>query len=161
MLLEEVYRLEREKKCSIIPGVYSFLWDGSELTQNTVRTKNVAIESNSHFIARYSTNISYDTGPVVSVLTPPLILQLKDTGSGRELFDAPQAIQNICGGSVVNAGGAGNLPFIWPEPWLIRAGGTAQASMTNIGATAVVRDQLTLFGLKVYPLSGNLADLGI
>jgi hypothetical protein len=160
MLLEEVYRLEREKKASIIPGAYSFLWDTGVLTAGITLNRNVAIQSDSHFIARYSVVATYDTGPVLSTVTRALTVQFVDTGSGRFLFDDLVPIQCVCGG-VMASPGNGNAPFIWPEPWLIRAGGTAQAQLRNISAATIDSVRMVLVGLKVYPLSGNLADLGI
>jgi len=160
MLLEEVYRLEREKKASIIPGIYSFLWDTNVLTTGITLARSVNIQSDSHFISRYVNIATYAAGPVLATATDPLEIQLVDTGSGRQLFDDFVPIQTVCGGNAAAAGN-GNLPFIWPEPWLIRAGGTAQAQLKNIGASTITRAKVVLIGLKVYPLSGNLADLGI
>ena len=87
MLLEEVYRLEREKKASIIPGIYSFLWDTSVLTAGITLGRSVNIQSDSHFISRYVNIATYAAGPVLATATDPLELQLTDTGSGRFLFD--------------------------------------------------------------------------
>lgn len=160
MLLEEVYRLEREKKASIIPGVYSFLWDTDVLLAAANLPRSVNIQSDSHFISRYVNITTYAAGPVVSTATAPLELQLTDTGSGRFIFDDFVPIQAVCGG-VAAAAGNGNLPFIWPEPWLCRAGGTVQAQLKNIGVVTITRAKLALIGLKVYPLQGTLADLGL
>jgi len=158
MLLEEIYRLEREKKASIIPGVYSFFWDTDVLTAGITLARNVAVQSDSHFVARYSNITTYAAGPVVSTATAPLDIQFIDTGSGRQLFDDLVPIQCVCGGVAAGAGN-GLLPGIWPEPWLIRAGGTAQAQLRNVGAVTITRAKVVLWGMKVYPLSGNLADL--
>lgn len=160
MLLEEVYRLEREKKASIIPGIYSFLWDLGVLTTGITLMRAVNIQSDSHFISRYVNITTYTAGPVVAAATDPLELQLTDAGSGRFLFDDFVPIQTVCGGNAAAAGN-GSLPFIWPEPWLLRAGGTAQAQLKNIGAATVTRAKLVLIGMKVYPLNGKLEDLGI
>ena len=103
---------------------------------------------------------TYTAGLVVSVATAPLLINVQDTGSGRNLFDNPMPIQNVCGG-VAAAAGQGNLPFIWPEPWLIRAGGSAGITLNNLGAAAVVRADVSLIGFKIYPLNGTLADLAV
>jgi hypothetical protein len=160
MLLEVVYELERQKKVSIIPGAYSFLWDTAVLTAGIQLARNVAIQSDCHFIARYSQIATYDTGPVLSVASRPLTLQFVDTGSGRFLFDDLLPVQLICGGLAASPGN-GALPFVFPEPWLIRAGGTAQAQLKNISAATIDSVRLALVGLKVYPLNGTLADLGL
>jgi len=160
MLLEEVYRLEREKKCSIIPGVYSFLWDTAVLTAGITLARSVNIQSDSHFIARYSMIQTYDTGPVISVVSKPLLIQFQDTGSGRFIFDNLVPVQTVCGGLAASPGN-GSLPYVWPEPWLLRAGGTGQAQLQNIGAATLDSARVTLNGFKVYPLNGSLADLGL
>ena len=162
MLLERVYQLERDGKASIIPGIYSFFWDTDVLTAGITLVRSNTIQSDSHFISRYVNIATYTGGAslVLSTATAPLEIQLVDTGSGRFLFDDFVPIQTVCGGVAAGAGN-GLLPFIWPEPWLIRAGGTCQCQIKNISAATVSRVKVVLIGLKVYPLRGTLSDLGL
>jgi hypothetical protein len=83
----------------------------------------------------------------------PLLVNFFDTGSGRTLQDNPQPIQNLGGGLVAGGGATGQAPFIWPEPWLIKAGGVVQIQITNLktlAGDAVIRLDMSLIGFKVF-----------
>jgi hypothetical protein len=151
-LLETIYNKERSGDVSIVPFFYSTSFANSVLTAGGTITQVVGIQSDSHFVARYFNITAYAAGLVVATATAPLLIQLFDSASGRTLFDNPQPIQNVCGG-VAAAAGTGSLPFIFPEPWLVRSGGTIQVTITNLGASAVVRADVSLPGFKVF---GNL-----
>ncbi len=96
--------------------------------------------------------LAYTANPlVVLAVTPPLLINLFDTGSGRSLMDTAQPIQNVVGGVAALGGAWGNLPFIFPEPWLLRAGGQTQIQITNLSSSiAVVRLDISLVGFKVF-----------
>jgi hypothetical protein len=148
-LLEKIYDLERAGKVSIMPFFYSNSFANSVLTSGAVVPQTTNIQSDSHFIVRYFTITTYTTGLVVATATSPLLIQFFDTGSGRTLFDNPQPIQNVMGGAAA-AAGVGALPFILPEPWLLRAGGTVQITITNLGASTVNRADVSMPGMKVF-----------
>jgi hypothetical protein len=149
-LLEDLYAKQRARQVELSPFFYS--------TSNTTlvgspstTTTTIAIQSDSHFVARY-VNLTAYTGAansqVVAATIPPLLIQFLDTSSGRTLFDNAQPIQNVTGGMGNTLGGS--LPFILPEPWLIRAAGSVQVSLTNIGGTTFTRVDTSLVGFKVF-----------
>ncbi len=151
-LLEDLYAKQRARQVELLPFHYS--------TSNTTlvaapssTSGSIGIQSDSHFVCRY-VNLTAYTGAantqVLAVVSPPLLIQFLDTGAGRTLFDNPQPIQNVCGGVSGGANSFGNLPFIFPEPWLIKAGGNVQVTLTNIGATVFTRIDTTLVGFKVF-----------
>jgi hypothetical protein len=159
LLLEIIHELERAKRISILPGAWSFNWTGSVIVSGANGIPDsIAIGSDQHFVVQYTNCTAYTTGQVVATATAPLAVQFVDNGASRNLFDEPQAIQNVCGG-VAAAAGMGNLPFIWPHPWLIRAGSSAQANLTNLGTTTYTTVQITLFGIRIFALKGQLSDL--
>ena len=152
-LLEDLYNRQRARQVELVPFFYSTSFAASVLAAGATITQVIGIQSDSHFVTRYFTCTGYSAGLVVSTATPPLLIQFFDSASGRTLFDNPQPIQNVMGG-VAAAAGTGSLPFILPEPWLIKAGGTIQVSVTNLGAAAQVRFDVSLSGFKVFSFGG-------
>lgn len=154
-LLEDLYNKQRAHQVELLPFFYSTSFQGGILTAGATIQQTIGIQSDSHFVARYFQITTYTAGLVVTVATPPLLIQLFDTGAGRTMFDNPQPIQNVCGG-VAAAAGQGNLPFIIPEPWLLKAGATVQVTIINLGAATQTRADFTMAGFKVFQF-GNTA----
>lgn len=159
MLLSRIYRLVESRQAEMVPFFYSTQFLSGVLTASANVQQNIGIQSDSHFICRYLNVTQYITGGAgggVSVgdLSIPMLINLFDTGSGRTLMDNPQALSNITGGAAANTGN-GNLPFIFPEPWLIRAGGTVQVTLQNIGNTTVQRCDVALVGFKLFKFGQN------
>lgn len=148
-LLEDLYQKQREKTVELLPFFYSTAFLASVVAAGATVAQTININSDSHFIVRYFNITAYSAGLVVATATPPLLIQFQDTGSGRTMFDNPQPIQNVCGG-VAAAAGTGSLPFILPEPWLIRAGSVATVTLVNLGAAAFNRVDVSLPGFKAY-----------
>jgi hypothetical protein len=91
-------------------------------------------------------------------IASPLLINFFDTGSGRTLQDNPQPIQNLMGGYAAGGGATGQLPFILPEPWLIKAGGVVQIQITNLmtlAGDAVLRMDVSLVGFKVFAFGSS------
>lgn len=153
-ILDDLYQAQRERKVELSPFFYSAQWLASELAAGATIAKNIPIQSDSHFVVRYFNLTAYAAGLVVVTATPPVLINWFDTGSGRTIQDSPQPAQNLCGG-VAAAAGMGNLPFILPEPWMVRAGGVVQVSLTNLGAAAVVRADVSMVGFKVFRFGGQ------
>jgi hypothetical protein len=157
-LMETLYMMERNQQVSLIPFFYSTQFTTANLVAvGTTVTNNIQIQSDSHFVVRYM-NITVYNSPNILVFAglAALTLNLFDTGSGRTLFDNPQAIQNVMGGSPGTlGGGGGQAPFIFPEPWLVRAGGTIQVSITNLGQFSFPRVDVSLPGIKAFKFGQN------
>ena len=158
-LLEDLYQRQRERKVELLPFFYSTAFLNSAVGAGLTVAQTININSDSHFIVRYFQITAYSAGLVVAVATPPLLIQFQDTGSGRTIFDNPQPIQNVCGG-VAAAAGTGALPFILPEPWLIRAGSVVTVTIVSLGAAAFNRVDVSLPGFKAYRFGATTpADL--
>lgn len=157
-LLEDLYARQRARQIELVPFFYSTQFTTTNLVAaGTSVQQNIGINSDSHFVVRYM-NVTVYNSPNIVVLTQlaALTLNLFDTGSGRTLMDNPQSIQNICGGaSGTLAGPGGNQPFIFPEPWLIRAGGQVQVTIGNLGTLSFPRVDLSLVGFKVFAFGQN------
>jgi hypothetical protein len=148
-LLEDLYQKQRERVVELLPFFYSTQFLNSAVGAGLTVSASINVNSDSHFVVRYFCLTAYSAGLVVAVATPPLLIQFQDTGSGRTVFDNPQPIQNVCGG-VAAAAGVGSLPFILPEPWLVRAGSTITVTIVNLGAAAFNRVDVSLPGFKAY-----------
>ena len=156
-LMETLYNMERNKQVSLIPFFYSTQFTGNAVAVGTTISQNINIQSDSDYVARYMTITVYSS-PNIVVFTglAALTINLFDTGSGRTLFDNPQAIQNVVGGAPGTAGGSGGYaPFIFPEPWLVRAGGTIQVSLTNLGQFTFPRVDVSIPGIKAFKFGTN------
>jgi len=153
-LLEDLYAQQRARKIELAPFHYSANFLASVIGSGITSTVNTNIQSDSHFVVRYINMTATTAGEVVAVATAPLLVSFFDTGSGRTLFDVPQPVQNVCGG-VAAAAGMGNLPFIMPEPWLVRAGGTVQTTVVNSGTTTFISVRFSLIGFKVFKFGGG------
>lgn len=156
-LMETLYAMERAQQVSLVPFFYSTQFTGSTVAIGATATNNINIQSDSHFVVRYM-NVTVYNSPNILVLTQlaALTISLFDTGSGRTLFDNPQAIQNVCGGTPGTLGGGGGMaPFVFVEPWLVRAGGTIQISITNLGQLTFPRVDVSLPGIKAFKFGTN------
>ena len=157
-LLEDLYQKQRARQVELLPFFYSVPFTSGVGSGATV-AGTVNINSDSHFVVRYFNITAFTAGQVVATATPPLLIQFGDTGSGRTMFDNAQPIQNVCGG-VAAAAGTGSLPFILPEPWLVKAGSTVTVTIINLGTTTFTRLDVSLPGFKVYRFGATTpADL--
>jgi hypothetical protein len=148
--MEDLYARQRARQIELVPFFYSTSFAATVLLGGVTIAQNIPIQSDSHFVVRYINATAYTAGVIVSVLGAPLLINFFDTGSGRTLQDSPQPIQNLCGGSAALGGGFGQMPFILPEPWFVRAGGVIQIGITNLNTTQALRLDVSLVGIKVF-----------
>lgn len=149
MRLQRLYELQDKGLIDLVPFFYSAPFTAG-VAAAAVTTVNVPIQSDSHFICRYLTGTVLDNStPKAPVAYEDIsaLMNLFDTSSGRSLFDNPQPWQNVIGNS--------NLPFVFPEPWLIRAGGQVQVTFNNI-FNATYNPYVSLVGMKVYQFGSQL-----
>lgn len=104
---------------------------------------NVNITNDSDFAICATNLISYSAVGVIVVL-PDYYIQLLDTSSGRILLDQPSHVGNITG--------TGQLPYFWPEPYLLKGGGTLTVTLINPTALAALVN-VSFIGYKVFYLS--------
>jgi len=159
-LLEDLYAKQRARQVELVPFFYSTSFQSSVIAASSTVAQNIQVQADSHFVCRYINHLVYTGGLAVFTTTLPLLINFFDTGSGRTLQDNPQPIQNLAGGVAALGGAAGNLPFILPEPWLIKAGGVVQIQITNLSTTlAAVRLDVSLIGFKVFTFGASSAPM--
>jgi hypothetical protein len=144
MLLDDVLAASRAGKVEIDPFNYSAIFPLATFTAGAVVPVNIPITSDSDFVCRY-TNLAAFSAPGVPVVLPDYTLTLFDTGSGRSMQDQAMHVSLVTGN--------GNLPYIWPEPKLIKGSSVLVVTLANLTAVAALAYVL-LGGFKIFYVSG-------
>ncbi len=114
---------------------------GVGLSSNDV----INIEADSDFILQkltYQADIAGAAQTDGTRVIPNVLVQLIDTGSGRQLMQNPIPIPNIFG--------IGAIPFILPNPRLFMRNSTIQIAYTSFEAAITPTVRLSFIGYKVY-----------
>ena len=126
--------------------VYSAVFTSSTaLGANATVDVPVPINADSDFIMQ-ELNLTSFTAADTPEVDPDYTLMLTVAGSGRQLMDRAQTVQNLCGSFLINKAGGNQLPF----PVLIQANNTLTVTLTNRSAVAANRVDVSLIGFKVY-----------
>lgn len=118
--------------------VYSCFFDPLAASDSDQRT--IQINEDAGFLICGMVRTGRDTG-THALTTPAVTLNITDNGSGRELFDNDQDIENIAG--------TAQLPAIWPYPKLVKRSSSLLVSANNLVATAIDL-RLALIGFKIF-----------
>lgn len=105
----------------------------------------INIEADSDFILQkltFQADLSGAAQDHSTRVIPNVLVQLIDTGSGRQLMQNPVPIPNIFG--------TGAIPFILPNPRLFMRNSTIQVAYTSFEAASVPTIRLSFIGYKVY-----------
>lgn len=105
----------------------------------------VPINADSDFVLQ-ELNLTSFTAADTPEVDPDYTLMLTVAGSGRQLMDRAQTVQNLCGSFLINKAGGNQLPF----PVLIQANNTLTVTLTNRSAVAANRVDVSLIGFKVF-----------
>ncbi len=112
-------------------------------------TGNINIQADSDFVLQkltYFADISAAVQTDSSRVIPLMTAQIKDTGSGRDLFEVALPVSNVFG--------TGVLPFILPTPKLFLARSTIAITVTNFSASTTYNLRLSFIGYKVFRMGG-------
>lgn len=132
-------------------GTWSFPRDffsyGNEvvpLAVLTTTTTTIQIQADSDFLIVAGVLDTRDgaTG-LVSVPTPPLLVRITDSGSGRELQSNVQPIGNLFG--------TGQLPAYWPFPKFIKRSSTLSTAIENLDGALAFNVRYSYLGVKIFP----------
>ena len=113
------------------------------LTASSTQTTNVSIQNDSDFLIIYGVGTVTDTTEASRLTYVPQLVQLRDSSSGRELFDQATHYHNIFG--------TAEEPAYWSFPKLLRAGSTFSVTLQNLEATDR-RVRIAFAGFKVFPM---------
>ena len=104
-------------------------------------TAQVNIQSDSHFLIELITGVVTDVTNATFLANVPELVNLTDSGSGRNFFDKPVHWNNLFG--------TAQLPGVLPFPKIINAGSTLTVGLTNLEATAR-NVRISFIGFKVF-----------
>ncbi|MCI0618943.1 hypothetical protein L0244_38715 [bacterium] len=123
---------------------YSALWfAGTALGASATVNVNTQITADSDFIIQRMNLVSY-TALDTPEVNPDFTLLLTLAGSGTNLMDQAQHVNNVCGNFFDN-----RVPNDLPFPILIQANNNIQAQLVNRSAVAQNFTQLSYVGFKV------------
>ena len=124
---------------------YSALWFGATaLGANGTVNVPTQITADSDFIVQRMNLVSYTAADTPEV-NPDFTLLVTIAGSGRQLMDQPQHVNNIVGNFFDN-----RVPSDLPFPYLIQANNTINAQLVNRSAQAQNYTQLSYIGFKIF-----------
>lgn len=118
----------------------------ADLTAGTTLTGSIAIQADSDFIWQKGCYFADISGAIQTMNTrviPLVTVQLIDTGSGRNLFEAAAPIPSSFG--------IGELPFVLPIPRLFFARSVIQVQVNNFSNAQAYGLRLSFIGYKAYP----------
>jgi len=125
---------------------YSYSLDSGTLSAGASGSDAVTIESDSNFVLTKMAFFASDGAGAAQEhdtrIIPLVRIQLRDTGSGRNLLDGTQPIVNLFG--------TGEIPFILPIQQIIRANSVLRADFTSFEAAEDRQVELSLIGFKLY-----------
>lgn len=119
---------------------------GTALAANGTTNVPTQITSDSDFVVQ-RLNLTAWSAAATIIADPDYTLLLTLNGSGRQLMDQAQSVQNLCGNFSQN-----KVPSDWPFPYLIQANNTITSQLINRSAVAANRVDLSYIGFKVYYL---------
>lgn len=104
---------------------------------------DTAIQSDSDFLAVAMTRVvtSVDNLTLVSGPVPQLVTVF-DAGSGRQIFDRPQHMDNLAG--------TAQLPSYWPMPKIFRASATITTTVQNLDGANDRNTRIAYLGFKIF-----------
>jgi len=131
---------------------YVYTLSLANIIAGAVETDVVNIENDSQFVwtkTSYFVDIAGAVQTDSSRVIPLINVQITDSGSARQFFDEPQAINSIAG--------QGNIPFILPSPFVFNNNANINASFSNFSAaTDYANLKISLHGFRVYQFSNSL-----
>lgn len=128
---------------------YSGLWlagTGTALAANGTTNVPTQITADSDFVVQRLNLTAWSAANTI-IPDPDYTLLLTLNGSGRQIMDQAQTVQNLCGNFSQN-----KVPSDWPFPYLIQANNTINAQLVNRSAVAANRVDLSYIGFKVFYL---------
>lgn len=126
---------------------YVYTFNVGTLAGGGAASANINIEADSYFVwqaTTYFVTADPAAGQTADTrIVPEVTMSLTDGGSGRRIFDTPQAISSFAG--------TGELPYILNMPYLFSKKSTLNADFVNlIAATAFANLAVSLHGFRIY-----------
>lgn len=143
MLAGQIYCEQFTYSASWLTGL------ASALGANATVDQQLQINSDSDFVVQQLNFVSFSAADTI-IANPDYLLNIIVAGAGRNIFDSPQDIVNMCGNFASN-----KIPGSLPFPRLIQANSTITNTLQNRTGTACNRAKLSYRGFKVFYLTGT------
>jgi len=136
---------------------YSAIWEGpTALLALATLTVPIQINGDSDFVVQEQNLIAYDNQSTpANVAIPNLLLTITRSGSGREIMDAAQHVNNMCGNYTPALNPGRN-----PMPSLWHAKNTISVKLQNLTSTVFGRIQISFRGFKVFYIQNSKGQTG-
>lgn len=128
-----------------IKSFFGYSTTHSSVASGADDTQSINIEADSAFALQklaYFADIAAAVQTDSSRVIPLATVQIRDTGSGRDLFDNAIPIPSVFG--------TGKIPFILPEPRIFKPNATLQVIVSNFSASTTYNIRLALLGVKIF-----------
>lgn len=116
------------------------------LLGNGRQTINIDFEADSQFVWQKTTLVAFDSAganlTVNTQIVPNVDVFIRNTGSGKNLMQAPVNIAQLAGDS--------RLPYLLPKAYQISPKSTLQFEFTNNNAIDYSKLGVVLHGVKIY-----------
>jgi len=114
------------------------------VASSTVQT-TIPIQSDSDFLWIATSGVVFTAANNIDV-APDMEKSVIDTGSGRQLQDAPTHWMNCVGN--------GQWPFVLPEPKIFVGNGSIQVTLTDLSTVQKARVDISFLGSKIFYVEG-------
>jgi len=145
MIASAVAKNDAERVDSIRRDFFVYTSEALALLATTNANDSIKIEADADFILQklaWQADISAAAYTDSSRPWPNVSILITDSGSGRQLMDAPVPITSFMG--------SGELPFILPNPRRFERNGNIQIAYTNFDAAVDYNIRLAFIGYKIY-----------
>lgn len=132
--------------------VYTADWFGATvLGAGATVAVAIQIQADSYFEAvQFNGNVSStDNTTTPSVATPPILIQILDSGSGRTMFSSATLWGNVVG--------TAQLPGFMPYPKLFAPSSTVTVTLTNLDGANARNVRFAMIGFKVFGYTGTVS----
>lgn len=121
--------------------IYSVEW--TELAASETETQDIAVESDSDFLATAINLRAYDADSPETILDDnPFLVTIFDNGSGRRLMNRATHVDNFMG--------SGQLPGYLPFPKLFPRASTVSTTLQNLDTQNAYVVKLSYLGFKIF-----------
>ena len=155
-MLPEGMRLTPDGK----PRAMEYFVYGGELlplSAGARNTQNISIQNDADFVVFSAFGRVSDPADETTVVSDPAItVEIRDTSSGANWHNAPQAFGGVFSVTGLAAGGAAGLSGVYPFSRIVKAGGSIATTFANLlGAT----DRNVRYGYRVFKVYYHAADV--
>lgn len=136
---------QKPSNAKIKKDFYIYQEDFSSVASGASAVGNINIQADSDFVLQkltYFADIAAAAQTDTSRVIPLMTVQIKDTGSGRDIIETAAPVSSVFG--------TGQLPFILPTPKLFLARSTIAITVENFDAAVTYNLRLSFIGYKVF-----------